>query len=101
VLFNTCTFQQGLLDRAIFYLVVFYQSYMAPKQSGGMAVGRGLLTDGEREYLRGEATDQRMYEARSRFRSRIEHEVAEDIEILKENQPELLEELREVVCDES
>ena len=63
-----------------------------------MSIGRGLLTEGEREYLRGEAGDQRMYEARSRFRARINEPVSEDIELLKQNQPELLEELRSIVC---
>lgn len=64
-----------------------------------MAVGRGILTDGEREYLRGEQGDQRMYEARSRFRARLANEVVDDVVLLEEHQPELLEELREVVCD--
>ena len=64
-----------------------------------MSVGRGLLTEGEREYLRGESSDQRMYEARSRFRTRIEESVSEDIELLEKHQPELLEELREIVCE--
>ena len=64
-----------------------------------MSIGRGLLTEGEREYLRGESSDQRMYEARSRFRTRIEEPVSEDIELLEQHQPELLEELREIVCE--
>lgn len=71
---------------------------MVTDPSTSMAVGRGLLTEGEREYLRGESGDQRMYEARSRFRSRLKNEVTEDVEILAEHQPELLEELRGVVC---
>jgi len=65
-----------------------------------MSIGRGLLTEGEREYLRGEAGDQRMYEARSRFRTRIKEPVARDVELLEQHQPELLEELREVVCED-
>lgn len=65
----------------------------------GMSIGRGLLTEGEREYLRGEAGDQRMYEARSRFRTRLEECVKADVKLLEEEQPELLEELREVVCE--
>ena len=65
-----------------------------------MSIGRGLLTEGEREYLRGESGDQRMYEARSRFRRRINEPVTEDIQLLEEHQPELLEELRRIVCDE-
>ena len=77
------------------------QVYMPPDKGSGMAIGRGLLTDGEREYLRGEAGDQRMYEARSRFRSRLNEKVAKDVELLRQHQPELIEELQEVVCDES
>lgn len=73
---------------------------MVANESTSMAVGRGLLTEGEREYLRGESSDQRMYEARSRVRSRINNEVTEDIELLVEHQPEVLEELREVVCND-
>lgn len=65
-----------------------------------MSIGRGLLTQGEREYLRGESSDQRMYEARSRFRARIEGPVTEDIELLEQHQPELLEEIREIVCED-
>ena len=64
-----------------------------------MSIGRGLLTEGEREYLRGDSGDQRMYEARSRFRSRLEEQVKDDVELLAEHQPELLDELREVVCE--
>lgn len=65
-----------------------------------MSIGRGLLTEGEREYLRGESGDQRMYEARSRFRTRIEESVAKDVELLEQHQPELLDELREIVCED-
>ena len=65
-----------------------------------MSIGRGLLTEGERRYLRGEASEQRMYEARSRFRSRLEGEVVEDVDLLAKHQPELLDELREVVCED-
>jgi len=73
---------------------------MVRDEQDDMSTGRGLLTEGEREYLRGESSDQRMYEARSRFRTRIEGPVSEDIELLEQHQPELLEELREIVCDE-
>ncbi len=65
-----------------------------------MTIGRGLLTDGEREYLRGESGDQRMYEARSRFRKRLSESVVEDIKLLEQHQPELLDELRAIVCEE-
>ena len=72
---------------------------MHGNKSTGMSIGRGLLTEGEREYLRGDSGDQRMYEARSRFRSRLEEQVKDDVELLAEHQPELLDEFREVVCE--
>lgn len=64
-----------------------------------MARGRALLTDYERESLAGEHGDQRKYEARSRFRSRINENLEDEMEFLEETDPDLLEELREVVCD--
>lgn len=63
-------------------------------------MARALLTDGERRHISGESgNNQRKYEAVSRVRSRIEEELVTDVEILEEHHPELLEELREVVCD--
>ena len=64
-----------------------------------MAVGRGILTEGERRYLKDEEGEQRRYEARSRVRARLTGPLAEDIELLAENQPDLLEEFREIVCE--
>jgi len=69
-------------------------------QSKGMATGRALTTETEREYLRGEHGDQRMYEARSRVKARIREQLTEDVELFEEDAPELLDELREVVCNE-
>lgn len=68
-------------------------------QSKGMATGRALTTETEREYLRGEHGDQRMYEARSRVKARINKRLAEEVELFEEHAPEVLDELREVVCD--
>ena len=68
-------------------------------QSKGMATGRALTTETEREYLRGEHGDQRMYEARSRVKARINKRLAEEVELFEEDAPEVLDELREVVCD--
>jgi len=65
-----------------------------------MATGRALTTETEREYLRGEHGDQRMYEARSRVKARIREQLTEDVELFEEDAPELLDELREVVCNE-
>lgn len=63
---------------------------------------RGLLTEREREILRGDAdvSDNYRYRVVSRIRTKIEN-IDEDIEILAENRVDLLEELREVVCDSS
>jgi non-homologous end joining protein Ku len=60
---------------------------------------RGLLTEREREILRGEAdvSDNYQYRVVSRIRAKIEN-IDEDAEILAENREDLLEELRDVVC---
>lgn len=65
---------------------------------------RGLLTDRERELiqadnLEGDELDRR-YQAVSRVRTKIEDRLADDVEILKENHPELYDELQQVVCDD-
>lgn len=69
-----------------------------------MAHGRALLTEYERERISAaEETDterQRRYEAVSRIRKRITDELVDDVAILQEHHPDLLEELREVVCEE-
>lgn len=61
---------------------------------------RGLLTEREREILRGEAdvSDNYRYRVVSRIRTKIEN-VDEDVEILDKNRQDLLKELRQVVCD--
>jgi hypothetical protein len=61
---------------------------------------RALLTETEREQIAGEHGQRRKYEATSRVRSRIKDELVRDVEVLVENHPELLKELREVVCDD-
>ena len=68
-------------------------------RSSSMATGRALTTETEREYLRGEHGKQRMYEARSRVKARINERVAEEVELFEEDAPELLDELRGVVCE--
>lgn len=69
-------------------------------QSRGMATGRALTTETEREYLRGEHGDQRMYEARSRVKARIKEQLADEVELFEEEAPGVLDELRDVVCEE-
>ena len=63
---------------------------------------RALLTEREREILRGEAEVSGSYRYRvaSRVRSKLE-QLSEDVEILQENHPQLYEELREAVCKPS
>ena len=60
---------------------------------------RGLLTEREREIIKGEAdvSDNYRYRVVSRVRTKIEN-VCEDVEILSDNREDLLEELQEVVC---
>jgi hypothetical protein len=71
-----------------------------PAELGGMARGRALLTEYEKEAMRGEHGDQRRYEARSRFRSRVNENLVSELAFLAEEEPDLLEELREVVCED-
>ncbi|QDX41786.1 hypothetical protein [Salarchaeum sp. JOR-1] len=61
---------------------------------------RGLLTEREREIIKGEAdvSDNYRYRVVSRVRTKIEN-VGEDVEILAENRDDLLEELRDKVCE--
>jgi len=61
---------------------------------------RALLTETEREQIAGEHGDERKYQATSRARRRIQEELSRDIEILEDHHPELLDELREVVCED-
>ena len=70
------------------------------EQNSNMAE-RGLLTDREREIIKGEAdvSDDYRYRVVSRIRNKIER-VDGDVSILEEHRADLLEELREVVCDE-
>ncbi|AUV81235.1 hypothetical protein C2R22_05820 [Salinigranum rubrum] len=65
-----------------------------------MAKTRALLTETEREQVAGEHGRDRRYQATSRIRRRIEDELTRDVEVLKEHHPDLLAELREVVCED-
>lgn len=73
---------------------------MVSTKQTSMATGRALTTESEREYIRGEHGDQRKYEAKSRVKARINERLAEEVELFEEDAPDLLEELREVVCTE-
>jgi hypothetical protein len=60
---------------------------------------RALLTDRERDLIEGKGPDDLRYQAVSRVRRKIEHELTTDVEILREHHPDLYAELREVVCE--
>lgn len=63
---------------------------------------RAIMTDTDRDHITGESNpsqdqkDQAVY----RVRQRINEELRHDIQVLKEHRPDVLEELREVVCDD-
>jgi len=63
---------------------------------------RGLLTEREREIIKGDAdvSDNYRYRVVSRIRTKIEN-VDGDVEILAKNREDLLKELREVVCEDN
>ena len=58
------------------------------------------MTERERELISDESIEDRRYQTVSKVRRRIEDELTEDVEVLEEHHPKLLEELREVVCEE-
>jgi hypothetical protein len=66
-----------------------------------MAKTRALLTETEREQIAGEHGDTRKYQAVSRIRSRIGEELTTDVVLLREHHPDLYDELREAVCEQS
>ncbi len=75
---------------------------MAEQATREMGRYRALMTDTDREYLTGEGepSDDQLHQSAYRVRSRINDELPHEIELLKEHRPDLLEELREVVCEE-
>lgn len=64
-----------------------------------MATYRGLLTDREREVLDGSAdvSSNYVYQIRSRVRKKIDR-LADDVEILEADHPDLLTRLEDTVC---
>nr|WP_049924441.1 hypothetical protein [Halopiger djelfimassiliensis] len=58
------------------------------------------MTTADREKISGKAdvSDEKRYQAIHRVRSRIE-ELETDVDVLAEHHPELLDELRDVVCE--
>lgn len=76
---------------------------MVGDNQDGMGRYRAIMTETDREHITGESDpsqnqkDQAVY----RVRQRISEELAHDIEVLKKHRPDVLEELREVVCEEN
>lgn len=68
-----------------------------------MAKTRALITQTERDRIarREDVEDIKRYQAISRVRRRIEDELTEDVAILREHHPGLLEEIRDVVCEDT
>ena len=65
-----------------------------------MARSRALLTERDREVLaRGPNEEDRYYQVVSEVRSRIDDEMTADVAVLAKHHPELLDELRDVVCE--
>lgn len=64
---------------------------------------RALLTDGERAALRGdESVDAATrHTHRSNVKKKFENRLQEDVEILREHDPELFDLLQASVCDDS
>jgi len=73
---------------------------MSEHKMRNMAKSRAFLTETEREQIAGEHGDERKYQATARVRRRIKDELPRDVGVLEEHHPELLEELREVVCED-
>lgn len=74
--------------------------YLGTLAQTAMADSRALITDTEREQLAGDHGDDRRYQAASRVRARIQDELTTDVQLLADEHPQLLEELREIVCQE-
>lgn len=62
-----------------------------------MTAGQGLLTEYDRECLRGEHGSEREAEARARVKERIQEAVSEDIHLMADRHPDLVTELQVVV----
>ena len=76
-------------------------TYAMAQNTETMGRYRAIMTDTDRAYISGEgdATENQRAQSASRVRMRIQQELPKDIAILEEHHPELLNELREVVCD--
>jgi len=72
-----------------------------PSELVGVGKYRAIMTTTDRERISGESnvSDEKRYQTIHRVRSRIK-ELETDVDVLQEHHPELLEELRETVCEE-
>lgn len=63
--------------------------------------GRALLTESERAILSGdrEVTDNYEYKVKSLVRTRVRRRFGQDIEVLRENFPEVFDMIEEEVCN--
>lgn len=61
---------------------------------------RAIMTETDREYISGavDVDENKRHQAITRVRARIQHELPQDIAVLEEHHPKLLDELRDVVC---
>jgi len=75
---------------------------MVPNRVIEMGRYRAVMTETDREHISGESNpsqdqqDQAVY----RVRQRINEELVKDIELLKKHRPDLVKELRTVVCED-
>lgn len=73
---------------------------MGGQPTGGMSEPRAILTDREREIIKGiDVSDDYRYQTISRIRRRFDR-LEEDLEVLDENHDSLGEELRDVICED-
>lgn len=74
---------------------------MDPEDIPPVTDGRALTTDRDRRHLARakDVDDNEYYQAVSRIRRRIRENMDEDVTLLHENHPDLLEELQETVCE--
>lgn len=76
---------------------------MAENTQARMGRYRALMTDTDRGHISGASnpTQDQKDQAIYRVRQRIRKELSKDIEILAEERPDVLEELREEVCEDT
>lgn len=72
------------------------------QNTASMGRYRGLMTDTDREHIaqEGDPEQRQIDQSVYRVRLRITEELPRDIEVLREHRPDLLDELRGVVCDD-